>query len=55
MKLNLEIHEKFHLSWNNMIFIKCKPDKLLVRLITNIPRRIIEHTGNKFEVICITA
>ena len=38
-----------------MIFVECKLDKLLVRLITNIPRRIIERAGNKFEVTCITA
>lgn len=34
-----------------MIFVECKPDKLLVRIIADIPRKTIRHAGNKFEVI----
>ena len=34
-----------------MIYVECKPDEVLVRTLTQLPRREIIHEWGKFEVI----
>lgn len=33
-----------------MIFVECKPDVILVKTLTNLPKRRIRHAGNKIAV-----
>jgi hypothetical protein len=30
------------------MYVECKPDYMLVKSITSIPKRQINHAGNKF-------
>jgi len=34
-----------------MIFVECKPDRLLVSILVGIGRKEIKHSGSKFEVM----
>ena len=34
-----------------MIFVECKPDRLMVRIIADVKKKEIRHAGNKFEVM----
>ncbi len=34
-----------------MIFVECKPDRLLVEILVGVKKKEIRHSGNKFEVM----
>lgn len=34
-----------------MIFVECKPDRLMVRILADVKKKEIRHAGNKFEVM----
>jgi len=34
-----------------LIFVECKPDRLLIRILAGVGKKEIRHSGNKFEVM----
>lgn len=34
-----------------MIYVECKPDRLVVRILAGIPKKRVRHAGNKSQVL----